>query len=402
MGIVEDELGRSGVFADRSKLDFNYVPRDLPHREAQLRELTALFRPVADQAVSQSAFVTGHVGSGKTVLTKKFGQEFEAACAARHQSVAYVHVNCRRNASEGLVLNAVLKHFDPMYPERGFATNEVMRDLRKHLERRGCHLIVVLDEADALVAKAGSDLVYSLTRFDDDRTSPKSTLSVILVSARPDVPLMLDEAARSTLRRSNVVELPKYTAPQLHDILRVRAQLAFHPGVVDDEVLELISEIAAEEGDARYAIELLEHAGRNADEEGSDTVGAEQVRAAKAHTRSFATVSKIQLLGKHQQITLKAIARKLGRGKGRTFVTTGEAEEVYGLVCEEHGEAPRAHTQFWKYLRELETAGWIRLKDAPRTATSGNTQYISLPDVPAKILLVKVDEALGAPAKNAR
>jgi archaeal cell division control protein 6 len=399
MGIVEDELGRSGVFADRSKLDFNYVPDSLPHRDAEMRTLTSLFRPVAEQALSQAAFVTGHVGSGKTVLTKKFCNDFTEACAKRQQAVEYVHINCRRNAAEGLVLHAILKKFDQKYPERGFSTHEMMRDLRKHLERRGCHLIVVLDEADALIAKEGSDLVYSLTRFDDERASPKATLSLILVSANPQVPLLLDASARSTLRRSNIVELPRYNAAQLKDILMERAKLAFHRHVLEEEVLELISEIAAEEGDARYAIELLDNAGRNADEEGSETVEAEHVRAAKANTKSFATVSKIQLLGRHHQLTLKGITRKLGRGKGRTYITTGEAEEIYGLVCEEHGETPRAHTQFWKYLKELETAGWIRLKLAPRTGSSGNTQYISLPDVPAKVLLKKLDEALSTPSK---
>lgn len=401
MGIVEDELGRSGVFADRSKLDFNWIPYTLPHRDTELRALTAIFRPVADQAQSQSAFVTGHVGSGKTVLTKKFGQDFEAACAKRQQNVLHVHVNCRKNASEGLVLHAILKRFDPNYPERGFSTNEMMRDLRKLVEKKASHVIIVLDEADALIQKEGSDLVYAFTRFDDERAVPKATLSLILVSANAQMPTLLDAAARSTLRPSNVIALPRYTASQLYDILRERSKLAFHKRVVDDEVLELISDIAAEEGDARYAIELLDHAGRDADEKGADTVEAEHVRTAKADTRSFATVSKIQLLGKHHQLALKAVARKLGRGKGHTYVTTGDAEELYGLVCEEHDETPRGHTQFWKYLNELETAGWIRLKPAPRTGTSGNTQNISLHDLPAKVLLVKLDEVLKSEKKKA-
>lgn len=400
MGIVDDELGRPGVFADHSKLDFNYVPDRLPHRDHEMRALAALFRPVAEQSLSQAAFVTGHVGSGKTVLTKKFCTDFQEAAAKRQQSVEYIHINCRRNAAEGLVLHEILRKFDAKYPERGFSTHEMLRDLRKHIQRRGCHLIVVLDEADALIAKEGSDLVYSFTRFDDEKAGAKATLSLILVSANSQTPLMLDESARSTLRRSNVVELPRYTASQLFDIVSERAKLAFHRGVVHEEVLELISEIAAEEGDARYAIELLDNAGRNADEEGSETVEAEHVRAAKANTKSFATVSKIQLLGKHQQLALKGIARKLGRGKGRTYLTTGEAEEIYGLICEEHDEAPRAHTQFWKYLKELETAGWIRVKLAPRTGSSGNTQYISLPDVPAKVLVKKLDESLGILAQK--
>lgn len=396
MGIVEDELDRASVFADRATLDFNYVPPQLPHRDAEMRTLAALFRVVADQSMSQSAFVTGSVGTGKTALTKKFCGEFAEASRRRQQNVETVHVNCRRNASEGLVLHALLRHFDPKYPERGFSTNEMLRDLRRHIERRACHVIVVLDEADALISKEGSDLVYALTRFDDERAIPKATLSTILVSMRDDLPLMLDEASRSSLRRTNVVRMSKYTAAQLLDIVSQRSQLAFQRGVVDSEVLELIAEIAGEDGDARYAIELLDHAGRLADEERAERVEAEHVRAAKANTRSFASESKLQLLGKHQLFTLKAIARKLARSRAKTFLTTGEAEDVYKLVAEEHKETPRGHTQFWKYLKELETAGWIRVKDSERTSSSGNTQNISLPDIPAKFLVGKIDDVLEA------
>lgn len=394
MGIVEDELDRGSVFQDRSTLDFNYVPKELPHRDTELRTLAGLFRVVADQAMSQGAFVTGPVGTGKTALTKKFCSDFAEASRKRQQSVEAVHINCRRNASEGLVLTAILRHFDPKYPERGFSTNEMLRDLRRHIERRGCHLIVVLDEADALIAKEGSDLIYSLTRFDDERAIPKATLSTVLVSMRDDLPLMLDEAARSSLRRSNVVRMSKYTAAQLLDIVRQRSDLAFHRGVVDREVLELIAEIASEDGDARYAIELLEHAGRLADEERAERVEAEHVRAAKANTRSFASEGKLRLLGRHHLFVLKAVSRKLARSRSKTFLTTGEAEDVYKLVSEEHKESPRGHTQFWKYLKELETAGWLRVREAPRTASSGNTQNISLPDIPAKFLLEKVEEVL--------
>ncbi|MBI2077555.1 MAG: AAA family ATPase [Euryarchaeota archaeon] len=400
MAIVEDELGASSVFADRSKLDFNYVPLDLPHREEELRALASVFKQVADRSASQSAFVTGSVGTGKTVLTKKFASDFQEASRKRQQNVEYVHVNCRRNASEGLVLHAILKHFDPKYPERGFSTNEMMRDLRKQLERRGCHLLVVLDEADALVAKEGSDLVYSFTRFDDERAAPKATLSLILVSAEDTMPLRLDAAARSTFRRSNTIALPPYNAKQLTAIVAQRAKIAFHKGAIDDDVIDLIAEIAGEDGDARYAIELLDHAGWLADQDGDEEVTPEHVRAAKANTRSFVTEDKVKLLGVHQLFTLKGIARKLGRPRAKAHLTTGEAEEAYKLVAEEHDQTPRAHTQYWKYLNELEVAGWIRLKEAPRTGTSGNTQLVSLPDIPARILVKKIDEVLAKEAKG--
>ena len=78
------------------------------------------------------------------------------------------------------------------------------------------------------------------------------------------------------------------------------------------------------------------------------------------------------------------IARKLGRGKGKTYVTTGEAEEIYGLVCEEHGESPRAHTQFWKYLNQLRDGGFIVSRMSGK-GQAGTTQLLSIPDAPAGV-----------------
>lgn len=390
-GIVEDELAGPTVFQDRAKLDFDWVPDRLLHRDNELAQLTSLFRGVAEGTSSQSAIITGGVGTGKTALSKYFCRALQESTRKKSLLLDWVAVNCRKNASDGLTLLSVLQHFDKNYPARGYSTLEMIRDLRIHIERRGVHLIVILDEADALLRK-GTDLVYALTRFDDEKATKKPSLSLLLVSMRDDLPSLLDPASRSTLKRSNVLRLEKYNAEQLQGILAERARLAFRRGAVEEDVLELIAEIAAAEGDARYAIELLEGAGRAADEERSDTVDAEHVRAIKAHTRSFLTESKLRLLSPHQLYVLKGVARKLKRSR-RPYLTTGEAEETYRLVAEEHGDEGRAHTQFWKYLKELETAGYLLLRRTEASAT-GQTQHISLHDIPASVLLEKLDGLL--------
>jgi len=393
---VEDELSGPTVFKDRKVLDYDWVPPRLWHRDEELGKLTQLFRGVAEGSTSQRALITGEVGTGKSALAKYFSQRFQEAMRPKGMLVEYQWVNCRQNASEGLVLLQLLKKFDANYPERGYSTNEMLNDLRKHIDRRGVHFIALLDEVDALVRKE-HDLVYALTRFDDQRTVRKPTLSLLMVSARKDLYEMLDEATRSTIKRTNVVELVKYNGKQLRDIIGDRAQLAFHKGAVDEEVLDLIADIAGPEGDARYAIELLETAGRAADEEHSDEVLPDHVRSAKAHTRSVVSEGKLRLLGRQQLCALLAVARKLKRTK-RTYLTTGEAEEAYKLVAEEFDEPVRAHTQFWKYLKELETADWIHLKRVEATST-GQTQHISLQDLPAPILAEKVEGLLAHRAK---
>src|SRR5207247_10612063 len=96
---------------------------------------------------------------------------------------------------------------------------------------------------------------------------------------------------------------------------------------------------------------------------------------------------------RHQALTLLAIARALKKGT-EPFVTTGVAEERYALCCEEFGEKPRAHTQFWTFLQELSSMGLIRTERSGK-GIIGTTTLISLPDPPAKALEEKLVKMLG-------
>ena len=69
--VIEDELYSASVMKDLRVLDFDFVPDELPHRNEQLRFLARLFKPLLDQ-IAQNVVIKGPVGTGKTVLAKKF------------------------------------------------------------------------------------------------------------------------------------------------------------------------------------------------------------------------------------------------------------------------------------------------------------------------------------------
>jgi cell division control protein 6 len=282
-----------------------------------------------------------------------------------------------------------VQHFQPHFPDRGFSTAEMLDILRKDLDRTGVHLTVILDEADVLLKKSGSDLVYSLARFDDEKAVARGRISIIMISQKWALDL-LDPAALSTFKRGSAVELGKYKCDELADIVRARAELAMHPGVVDDDAFELIGDIASEWGDARFAIELLEKAGMLAEEQGVETVGAEHVRAAKAETNPVVTEDKLALLDRPKALVLLAVARSLRK---ETYATTGAVEKAYAVACEEFGEKPRAHTQFWGYMKELDALGLMETK-VGGAGGAGRTTLVSLPDVPARVLEARLHDIL--------
>lgn len=380
---------QSKVFKDVSKLSFDYVPERLVHRERQLEKLWMLFRPAFESGASQTAFLIGSVGTGKTALSKRFCLDLVRAAQERKRAMDFIVVNCRQRYTDTSVLLRLVSHFDEGYPDRGFSAAEMLSSLRKHLDKRKLHLVVVLDEADVLLRKGAGDLIYHLSRFDEEKVGGRASISLILVSQKYVLD-MLDPASLSTFRRANAITFDKYTQEELRDIVNGRVELAFYPNVVRGDSIDLIADISSEWGDARFAIELLERSGMLAEEEGSDEVSPEHVRAAKALTYSVVTESRIEGLDLQRRLVLLAIARAM---RDQAYVTTGEVERSYTVAAEEHGEKPRGHTQFWAYIQDISNEGLIETKVAS-DASGGRTTYISLPDIPAKVLKSKLEEIL--------
>jgi cell division control protein 6 len=380
------------VFRDLSKLSFDYIPEKMVHREKQLQRLFTLLRPAAEAGAATNAYVYGSVGTGKTHGTLRFCREFEVYAREHGRGLEHVYVNCRQKRTNDDVLLAIVKHFQKRFPERGFSVPEKIGVLRRELAKRKLSLLVVLDEVDVLLKKSGADLVYAFTRFGEGSNGGRERVNLILISQRKDALDLMDTATLSTFRRTNVVEFSNYTRDELRDILDIRRELAFHPSTVGIEVLDLVADVAAEYGDARYAIEILEKAGMLADEEAAEGVTAEHVRGAKASVHPTDVEEKVAALDTAKKLALLAIARAVRR---RAYLTTGEAERAYEVVCEEYGERKRGHTQFWKYLKELEALGLIDAKISGEGVV-GKTTLISLPDVPAGVLAAELEGALAA------
>jgi archaeal cell division control protein 6 len=380
--LIEEELRGPSVVRDPSKLTFDFLPEELPGREDEAKALARLFRPLLQGTTAQHCIVTGPVGAGKTALARRFCADFARAAGKQGLNVEVVHVNGRKHSTESAALVHILRELRGEFPDRGFSVEEMLKSLQQRLEPKDTRLLVILDEADVLLQRSGPDLIYHLTRFGEESRLNRGGVSLLVVGQR-DVKPHLDEASASTLKTTHHLPLPKYDAEQLRRITHQRVELAFQPGSVDEEVEELVADIAAEQGSARLAIEVLEGAGRAADAEGSKRVSAEHVRAAKGEVHSVVTDQKLRDLDKQRRLALLAVARAL-RG-GDAFVVTGKAEENYRVACEEHGEEPRGHTQFWTYLKDLQGAGLI---DAKRSGKghAGTTTIISLHDIPAKAL----------------
>jgi cell division control protein 6 len=369
------------VIKDDAVFSFNYVPPSLPHREEQLGQLHSLFGQVVRGGIPQTAFITGPVGTGKTAMAKRFCAEIEEEGRRAGRSIVAELVNCRNRDSPPEILHRIITaRFQEHLQERGFSVPQLLNILRGKLVKGHTHLIVVLDEANALIKRSGPDLVYNLSRFDEDTGGAHGLVSLILISQQ-NVWEYLDEATASTFKRSNTVTLGPYDRDELVDILVMRAELGLHIGTWNREVLELAAQLAASEGgDARRAIETLHAAARRTEEEGLESVSPDFIEGAAAAQYGGLPLERLDGLEPAALLILLGIARA---GRRKAFVTTGEAERAYHVVCEERGERPVAHTQFWKYVQLLEGHGIID-KAVEKDGRSGTTTRILPHDITAE------------------
>jgi cell division control protein 6 len=384
------ESKASAVIRDGSKLSFEYVPERLIHREEQMSRLEMLFRPLFEHGRSSTAFLTGTVGTGKTATAKRFCADLMKHGAKTGRPVECVIVNCRGRGTEAGVLIQLLRHFDPGFPDRGFSPAEMMRSLRALIERSRVPLVVVLDEADVLIKKNSADLIYRLSRFAEEGVGMQSPVSLMLIS--PEYVLdRLDEASLSTFRRANTVRFGRYSRDELRSIVEYWAGEALVADGITEGALDLIADISDEFGDARFAIELLDRAASIAEGKTLGRVTAEDVRAAKAMTHSVVTESKLESLDANRRLVLLAVARSI---KDSTYVGMGAAEKAYAVVCEEYGVPARKHTQFWTYVQDLDAANLIQTVVRGDREDGGRTTFISLPDIPSKVLAERVESLM--------
>ena len=372
------------VFKDETKLDINYVPYKLPHRDRELRLLNEFFSFLlrTPEKMTQRVIITGTVGTGKTALSQRFGAHITREANKRGTNLRYIHVNCREyRGSLFLILHHVVSSFHPNFPRRGYSAEELLSILLRILDDEKTHVVLTLDEFESLVERKGSEAVYKLTRLQEIRLNKPQRISLICILRNLEVIKQLDASARSTLQ-SNVIYLERYSKQQLMDILNDRVSLAFKPLTVPEDTVNLTAELAfSESGNARFGIELLWRAGKYADAEDLDTVTPECVRKAVSSIYSVIRKSDLASLKEHEKLFLLGIARFF-RESEKAYVSLTEAEQAYAVICEQFNVQPHSHTQLWKYLRVLSALSIVKT-EVSTIGSRGRSTLIYLPRIPA-------------------
>ena len=274
--------------------------------------------------------------------------------------------------------------FDAVLAQQRF----LHRDLDALCDEAPRVVVICLDEIDKLVYKSGDDVLYHLTKINDDLRQAK--VSLIGISNDLKFTEFLDPRVKSRLSDEKMV-FPPYNAKELSDILEQRAQLAFDPGVIEGAVIPLIAALAAQEhGDARRALDLLRVSGELADRKGRAHITEAMVQRAKNKIELDLVIEAVRSLPTHSKLILLGII--LQQEVGIAKLTTGEVYDTYSQLCRRAGLSPLTQRRVTDLISELDMLGLINAK-VKSFGRGGRTKEIqssvSAPDV--KRILVRDD-----------
>ncbi len=383
-GFFESFLLKDSLFLNKRALQSTYTPTEIVHRGGQIDQVANILAPSLRLEKPSNLFIYGKTGSGKTLSIKYTTEKINNIAGERDLPLKIVYVNCKLKKTadtEYRLIAELTRHFGKQIPPTGLPTEEVYKVFFNTIDERKQTVILVLDEIDHLVKKAGDEVLYSLTRVNDELQ--KAQVSIIGISNDLIFADNLDPRVKSSLSEEEVV-FPPYNALQLQDILRKRSAEAFVADSLQTGVIEKCAAYAAREhGDARRALELLRVAGEVAERSGSKSVTLEHIDAAEEKIERDRVLDIVETQPKQIQAALYAILSAGPRPNSACF--TGDVYHHYLSICSHSGLRPLTQRRISDVIAELDMLGVITAAVISK-GRYGRTRQITI-SIPAALRL---------------
>lgn len=301
MSIFNDMLkSDESLFADAVALDYDFLPKIIPHREKEQRQIALCMKPLFAERNGKNAFLFGPPGIGKTAAVRHLFRELNEET----DDIDTIYVNCWQKNTSYKILLEVCNQLGYKFVHNK-KTDELFEVAKKYLNKKSA--VFCFDEID----KAEDlDFIYMIL----EQVYRKS---IILITNYKTWILDMDERLKSRINLE-FLEFKKYDERETTDILRQRLKYAFVSGVWEDDAFTLSAKKAYQLGDLRSGLYILKESGNAAEERASTKIKKEHVEIAIQKLDEF-NIKKTSDLKEEDRFVLKVVKSNSGKKIGDLF-----------------------------------------------------------------------------------
>jgi len=360
---IFESFDKNIIFKDKALLLNNYQPKDILHRDAQIKQIASILAPILRGDRSSNLFLYGKTGTGKTLSIQYVRDELlKRVKKDADFKLKIIYLNCKLKKvsdTEYRILAEFIRKLGENVPVTGLPTQSVYTKFIKIIDSEKQLIVLILDEIDQAVKKISNDFLYNLTRLNSELS--KTQISIVGISNNLTFLDEIDPRVRSSLSEEEVV-FPPYDALQLQEILTRRSEQAFNEKVLEDGVISKCAAFAAREhGDARRALDLLRIAGELAERDNCKKVSLKHIDEANGKIEKDKIIDVISSEPKQFQLVLSSII-SLSESKGKEPIFTGDIYNFYENLCKKNNSEVLTQRRVGDIIQEFDMLGIINVR----------------------------------------
>jgi cell division control protein 6 len=359
------------LFRDPEVLEIDYVPEQFEFRDAQMRELAFQIRPGLRGGRPLNTVCKGLPGTGKTTSIRKLFAEIEETT----KKLVPVYINCQIDNTKFAILSQIYKKLaGHLPPSSGTSFKQVFDAVARILIKDEIVLIVALDDANYLLYENEiNKVLYTLLRSHETYEGTRIGVIVIVSDLDVDLSRAVDARVASVFRPTEIY-FPPYEDTEIQEIMRARVTQGLFPGVLGEELLDLVVKQTQKSGDLRVGIDLLKRATMSAERAARRSIQREDICGAYEISKYLHLSYTIKTLNDVERLILKSFAERSAKEHDMN------AGDVYKSLKE---TLSIGYTRFYEIVKKMDG---MRLINLQYRDGKGRTRIITLRYDPVKVL----------------
>ncbi len=360
MGIEDILLHDETIFRNIDAFNPDYMPENYNFRDSQMEAMAISIRPALKNGRPINSVILGSCATGKTTALKKVFEMVEKTS----DKMICCYINCQLHTTRfGIFSQIHKKIFGHQPPETGVPFSRIYQKIMKYLSSENKALLVAFDDVDYLFQNQNANKIfYDILRAYEEFPGVRNGVFAILSDF--EFRFALDKNVNTVFIPQEVIFQP-YTRSEILSILTDRARYGFYDGVINDDILEEITDYTLDSGDLRIGIDLLRVCGNIAESDASKTITENHLKKAMKKQISINLVETLKSLNDIEKSLLNIIS------DSENILNAGELSEIF---------LKKNDVSYATFNRTLEKLEFLRLIDTKFTGKGvrGNSRQIIL------------------------